>query len=189
MAPRPRDLAPGIHHVWVHATGNERYFADNDDRMGWIRLLARVVDVHGWTCLAFCQMSTHVHLVLSVPDTSLPLGMKQLNMAYSKEFNATHDRLGQFVRRRYGSRRVMDDRDLLGTYAYVVLNPVIAGLVPRPEDWRWSSHATALRISSDFPFVDASLVIAEAAGSSDELRRFVETRGVALLSPRATAGV
>ncbi len=157
--------------------------------MGWIRLLVRILDVYDWTCVAFCQMSTHVHLLLSVPDTSLPLGMKQLNMAYSRDFNAQHARLGQFVRRRYESRHLTDGRDLLGTYAYVVLNPVTGGVVPRPEDWRWSSHATALGISSDFPFVDASLVIAQAGGSSDELRRFVEGRGAELLSQTATFGV
>lgn len=157
--------------------------------MGWIRLLVRALDVYRWTCLAFCQMSTHVHLLVSVPDTSLPLGMKQLNMAYSRDFNAQHDRIGQFVRRRYGSRRVTDGRDLLGTYPYVVLNPVIAGLVPRPEDWRWSSHATALGISSDFPFVDAALAVAEAGGSVDALRVLVEARGAELLSKTATSGV
>jgi REP element-mobilizing transposase RayT len=173
----------------VHATGNELYFVDNDDRMGWIRLLVRTLDIYGWTCLAFCQMSTHVHLLVSVPDSSLPLGMKQLNMAYSRDFNARHDRIGQFVRRRYGSRRVTDGRDLLGTYAYVVLNPVLAGLVPRPEDWRWSNHATALGISSDFPFVDAALAVAEAGGSVDALRAFVEARGAELLSKTATSGV
>jgi REP element-mobilizing transposase RayT len=186
---RPRDITPGIHHVWVHATGGERYFADNTDRIGWIRLLARVLSVHGWTCLAFCQMSTHVHAVLSVPDLSLPLGMKELNMGYSRDFNAQHDRVGQFVRRRYGSRRIADGRDLLGTYAYVVLNPVTAGLVPRPEDWRWSSHATGLGISSDFPFVDASLVVTEAGGSLDDLRELVEARGPTLLARMATSGV
>jgi REP element-mobilizing transposase RayT len=173
----------------VHATGSERYFVEHSDRIGWIRLLAKVLSVHGWTCLAFCQMSTHVHLVLSVPDRSLPLGMKQLNMAYSRDFNAQHDRLGQFVRRRYGSRRVTDGRDLLGTYAYVVLNPVTAGLVPRPEDWRWSSHATVMEVATDFPFVDASLVVAEADGSIDQLRRLVDARSATLLSQPATAGV
>ncbi len=175
--------------MWIHATGGERYFVDNTDRVGWIRLLARVLSTHGWTCLAFCQMSTHVHVVLSVPDRSLPLGMKQLNMGYSRDFNAQHDRLGQFVRRRYGSRRVTDGRDLLGTYAYVVLNPVTAGLVPRPEDWRWSSYATGLGISNDFPFVDASPVVTEAGGSIDELRTLVEARGVALLARKVTSGV
>jgi putative transposase len=189
MPPPPRDTAPGLRHVWVNATGNERYYVDNDDRVSWIRLLTKVLDHFDWRCLAFCQLSTHVHLIVSVPDTSLPLGMKQLNMAYSRDFNARHDRVGQFVRRRYGSRRIDDGRDLVATYAYVVLNPVVAGLCPRPEDWRWSSYSSTIRLSEDFPFVDGSQVVAEAGGSSEKLRRTVEARARERLSLSATAGV
>jgi REP-associated tyrosine transposase len=189
MPSPPRDIAPGLRHVWVNATGNERYYVDNDDRIVWIGLLTGVLDRFGWRCIAFCQLSTHVHLILDIPDTSLPLGMKQLNMAYSKDFNARHDRGGQFVRSRYGSRRIIDGRDLVATYAYVVLNAVIAGLCPSPEDWRWSSYGTTLRISDDFPFVDASLAIAEAGGSTEALRRAVDGRAGERLSAMATAGV
>jgi REP-associated tyrosine transposase len=175
--------------VWVNATGKERYYADTDDRLAWIRRLARVLDHFGWNCVAFCQLSTHVHLIVSVPDASLPLGMKQLNMGYSRDFNARHDRVGQFVRRRYGSRRIVDGRDLVAAYSYVVLNPVRAGLCPRPEDWRWSSYATTLRISDDFPFIDASLAVVEAGGSTDALRKTVDARARERLSRSATAGV
>ena len=189
MPPAPRDIAPGLRHVWVNATGNERYYVDNDDRIVWIRLLTRVLDRFPWKCIAFCQLSTHVHLIVDVPDTSLPLGMKQLNMAYSKDFNARHDRVGQFVRSRYGSRRIVEGRDLVGVYAYVVLNPVSAGLCPRPEDWRWSSYGTTLRISDDFPFVDASLPVAEAGGSTEALRRAVDARAREYLSRMASTGV
>jgi REP element-mobilizing transposase RayT len=165
------------------------YVVDHDDRIAWIRLLTKVLDCFGWGCVAFCQLSTHVHLIVDVPDTSLPLGMKQLNMAYSRDFNACHDRVGQFVRRRYGSRRIVDGRDLVAAYAYVVLNPVRAGLCPRPEDWRWSSYGTTVRVSDDFPFVDASLAVAEAGGSTEVLRRVVDARARERLSRSATAGV
>ena len=175
--------------MWVNATGNELYYVDDVDRMIWIRLLIRVLDRFNWGCVAFCQLSTHVHLIVSVPDTSLPLGMKRLNMAYSRDFNARHDRVGQFVRRRYGSRRISDGRDLIATYAYVVLNPVLAGLCPRPEDWRWSSYGTTLQISEDFPFIDASLAVAEAGGSIDALRSTVDARARERLPLLATAGV
>jgi REP element-mobilizing transposase RayT len=189
MPAPPRDIAPGLHHVWVNATGSERYYIDNDDRIVWVRLLTNVLDRFGWKCHAFCQLSTHVHLIVYVPDSSLPLGMKQLNMAYSRDFNARHDRVGQFVRCRYGSRRIVDARDLVATYAYVVLNSVLAGMCPRPEDWRWSSYGTTLQISDDFPFVDASLVVAEAGGSTEALRRTVDARARERLSRPATAGV
>jgi hypothetical protein len=115
--------------------------------------------------------------------------MKQLNMAYSRDFNARHDRVGQFVRRRYGSRRIVDGRDLVAAYAYVVLNPVSAGLCPRPEDWRWSSYGTTMRISDDFPFVNPSLAVAEAGGSTEALRRSIDARARDRLSQPATAGV
>jgi len=189
MPSPPRDIAPGLRHVWVNATGHERYYVDNDDRIVWIRLLTNVLDRLHWKCIAFCQLSTHVHLIVDVPDTSLPLGMKQLNMGYSKDFNARHDRVGQFVRSRYRSRRIVHGRDLVGAYAYVVLNPVLAGLCPRPEDWRWSSYGTTLRISDDFPFVEASLPVAEAGGSTEALRRAVDARAQEHLSRTATAGV
>ena len=102
--------------------------------------------------------------------------MQYLNREYSKRFNACHDRFGHFVRRRFGSRRIIDGRDLLGTYAYVVLNPVKEGMCPRAEDWRWSSYATTLGLTEDFGFVEASVVIAELSGSVDALRRLVTAR-------------
>jgi REP-associated tyrosine transposase len=185
----PRDLAPGLRHVWVNATGKERYFVDQDDRLMWIRRLCRVLDRYDWTCVAFCQMTSHVHLILDVPDLSIALGMQELNMGYSRDFNALHDRVGQFVRRRYNSRRIVDGDDLVGAYTYVVLNPVAAGVCSCPEDWRWSSYATSVGISSDFPFVDASLVSAAAGGSIDALRSVVEGRARERLSKRATSGI
>lgn len=189
MPPAPRDYGPGLHHVWVNATGNERYYHDDGDRLAWIRELVRTLELHGWRCIAFAQLDTHVHLVLGVDDWSLPLGMKRLNHEYSLAFNACHNRRGQFVRRRYGSRRVESGNDLLGVFAYVVLNPVAAGLCPRAEDWRWSSYATSIGISRDFPFVDASPVLAELGGSVDALRDLVDARLPPHLSKRATSGV
>jgi putative transposase len=176
MPSPPRDLNPGIHHVWVNATGNWPYFVGDDDRMAWIRLLGHVLDRFGWGCLAFCQMTTHVHLLIDVPDDSLPFGMAYLNREYSKGFNERHLRVGQFVRKRYGNRRVEDAGDLLGTYAYVVLNPVREGMCRRAMDWPWSSHATAIGSTSAFPFVDVSLVLAELGGSVTALTSFVEAQ-------------
>jgi REP-associated tyrosine transposase len=182
----PRDSAPGIHHAWVNATGKESYYVDDVDRLAWIRRLVRVAEQLRWTCIAFCQMTTHVHVLVAVPDRSLPIGMKRLNLDYSTGFNLRHGRVGQFVRRRYGSRRIELGSDLLGVYTYVVSNPVEAGLCPRAEDWRWSSYATTLGISSDFRFVDASLVLDEVGGSTDALRALVAET---YLAASATSGV
>ena len=188
MPPAPRDHAPGLPHVWVNATGREAYFVDDDDRIDWIRHLVGALEFLGWCCLAFAQLTTHVHLLLEIPDLSLPVGMKRLNYRYSSSFNSRHERRGQLVRRRYGSRRLVSGKDLVGTYAYVVLNPVAAGLARRPEDWRWSSYATTIGLSNDFPFVDASLALAEQGGSVEALKATVAAR-LADLTASDTSGV
>jgi REP element-mobilizing transposase RayT len=176
MPSAPRDYAPGLHHIWVNATGNWSYFIDDIDRRRWIELLEHVVSERAWTVPAFCQMTTHVHAIVDVPDDSLSRGMQYLNREYSKRFNARHDRVGRFVRRQFGSRRVADARDLLGAYAYVVLNPVKEGMCPRAEDWRWSSYGTTLGLTKDFDFIDARIVLAELDGSIEALRALVADR-------------
>jgi hypothetical protein len=115
--------------------------------------------------------------------------MKCLNLAYSRDFNDRHDRVGQFIRRRYGNRRITSGADLLGVYFYVVANPVVARLSVHPADWRWSSYPTTAGIARDFPFVDASLAVAEAGGSVEELRKFVHRRTAELSAEMAMTGV
>jgi putative transposase len=171
---RPRDIAPGIRHVVVGAVSPERYYRDDVDHMTWTRRLVAVLDRYDWTCLIVCELPTHVHLLVDVPNETLPSGMHRLSSEYGKDYNARHGRIGALVRERYWSRRIESDADLLGAYAYVALNPVEAGLVDRPEDWRWSSYATTLGLEEAFPFVDATLVLSQlGSGAVAALRAYV----------------
>jgi len=102
MPRRPRDIAPGVHHVWVNATGDWDYFLDDADRTIWVELLNTTARAFEWKCVAFCQMTTHVHMLVDVPDGSLSIGMRELNREYSSGFNLRHDRVGTFVRKRFG---------------------------------------------------------------------------------------
>jgi len=106
MPSPPRDVTPGFHHVWVNATGSWDYFRDEVDRIVWVRRLVVTLDRYAWVCVAFCQMSTHVHLLLRIDDPSLSVGMRELNREYSCDFNLRHKRVGTFVRGRFGSRRI-----------------------------------------------------------------------------------
>ena len=163
---------PGIHHVTVGAVADDPYFRDDQDRIGWVRMLVAVSVRFAWTCLIFCEMTTHVHLVVDVPDESLPLGMHRLNGDYANVFNDRHGLRGHVQRARYWSERKAGVGDVLAAYRYVALNPVEAGMVSDPARWAWSSLATSLGLSDGFSFVDASPLAAELGGV-DGLRRFV----------------
>jgi REP element-mobilizing transposase RayT len=178
MPRSPRDLAPGIQHAGVSAAGAGVYFQDDRDRAVWLRLFVATAARHRWRCLAVCLLTTHWHAILHVPDDSLARGMHQLVGGYSKRFNERHERAGYLVRGRYWSRRKDDPAALLEAYRYVARNPVLAGLVHRPEDWRWSSYGTTVGTSEMFGFVDAREVLGEFGTRRrmqiQGLRRFVE---------------
>lgn len=173
----PRDTAPGIHHVIVGATADEDYFLTDTDRLVWIRRLTRMLIRFEWKCISLCQLTTHVHAIVDVPDESLPRGMHFLNAFYGKYFNETNDRKGALIRSRYWSKRIVDDEQLIATFRYVARNPVTAGLCARAEDWHWSTFASSCGLTQTFPFIDASVVVATlgatTATSSQLLRALV----------------
>jgi putative transposase len=92
------------------------------------------------------MMDNHYHLLIETPDGNLSLGMRQLNGVYTQLFNKRHQRTGHLFQGRYKSILIQKDSHLLEVCRYVVLNPVRARMVERPEAWKWSSYrATAGR--------------------------------------------
>jgi REP element-mobilizing transposase RayT len=162
----------------VSAAGAGIYFHDDRDRLLWIRLFASTIDRLGWRCMAVCLLSTHWHAIVDLPDASLATGMHRLVGNYSRRFNERHGRTGYLVRDRYWSRRKETPEAVLQAFRYVARNPVGAGLVQRPEDWRWSSYGKTIGVSGSFGFVDAADVLAEFGATRTAqirgLRRFVE---------------
>jgi putative transposase len=175
MGQRPRDNTPGIHHIVVRATGSTEYFVDYIDRLDWLRRFIRTLDRYTWTCLLMCQMTTHVHAIVDVPDRSLSEGMQRLNGGYGREFNDRHERRGNLVGARFWSKRSTTAEQLLLTFRYVALNPVDAGICERAEEWFWSSFATSCGIATTFPFVDATHVLSLLHATSDESRQALLT--------------
>lgn len=169
MARPPRDRSAGIHHVTVGAVEHGTYFRDDSDRLIWIRRLTAVLDHYGWTCLTFCQLTTHLHLLVETPDESLPTGMHRLNSRYAQELNERYGRRGALQRTRYWSGPKRTPDALLAAFRYIARNPVEAGLALHPLDWSWSSFATSCGVTRAFPFVDATRVVGELGGGSQAL--------------------
>jgi len=71
--------------------------------------------------------------------------MAELKQRFSQFYNARHRRRGTIWRDRFKSVIVEDSEDALRTMAaYIDLNPVRAGLVEDPKDYRWSGYAEAV---------------------------------------------
>jgi hypothetical protein len=59
---------------------------------------------------------------------------------YTQEFNKRHHRTGHLFQGRYKAILIQKESYLLEVCRYVVLNPVRAGIVEQPGEWKWSSY-------------------------------------------------
>lgn len=179
MPRRLRDKQAGIFHIYAHSVwAASALFRDDVDRSVFLRELARATNKVGWTCIGFCLMTTHYHLIVEVDDGALPIGMHALNFRYACHFNARHRMRGHAFGARYDSVRIDSDEHLLAAFKYTVRNPLEAGLCTRPEDWPWSSYAGTIGTTVQHSFVDDARVLDCFDGPRElaaaRLRSFVE---------------
>lgn len=67
--------------------------------------------------------------------------MHDVKQAMSEWYNKHYNRRGPLFAGRFHSVVLADTQALIDCMLYVDLNPVRAGLVEKPEDWRWSALA------------------------------------------------
>ena len=123
------------------AKGHDALFLGDLDRSIFLAGLTGVVLDLGWSCLSYCLMRTHYHLLVQTPTGRLSEGMRRLNGDYAKSYNRRHGGRGHVFGDRYKREPIRREAHLMEALRYIALNPVRAEVVRRPEDWRWSSHA------------------------------------------------
>ena len=142
MPRRHRLVLPGV-PLHVIQRGHDRqpcFIIDDDYRkfLNWLELHTRAnrAKVH-----AYVLMTNHVHLLLSVIDVkSLACLMKSTTQDYSQYFNHRYRRCGAVWQGRYKSCVVQTEEYFLACQRYIELNPVRAGMVDYPGNYRWSSY-------------------------------------------------
>jgi len=159
MSRRHRDVAAGLFHVYSHSVWAAELYRDDRDRIVFLRELARACDKTSWSCLGFCVLGSHYHLLLDVDDGALPVGMHSLNFRHAVVFNVRHGMKGHVLGARYDSVRIQNDEHLLAVSRYVMRNPVEAGLCENPEDWPWSSYAATIGLTEPHSFVNPSRIL------------------------------
>ena len=111
-----------------------------DARDMFVRELERVRQWYGCWVVGYVVMPEHVHLLISEPERrTLAVALQMLKQIVSRKLSvrkASHP----FWQARYYDFNVWSERKYLEKLRYIYRNPVVRGLVSRPEDWRWSSY-------------------------------------------------
>lgn len=85
--------------------------------------------------------------------------IKDIKQTFSRFYNKRHNRRGTLWAERFKSLIVENGETLINCLAYIDLNPVRAGIVNRPENYRWSSLAYHIQTNNkdDFLSMDFGL--------------------------------
>lgn len=145
MPRKPRLHIPGaVYHVIHRGNAGQDIFFDESDRTRFFLLCQQSSERYGCRIHAYCLMTNHLHLVLQVGTSPLANIMHNVTFRYTQFVNRKYQRSGHLFQGRYKALLIDADSYLLELIRYVHLNPVRAGLVGRPEDYPWSSHADYL---------------------------------------------
>jgi REP element-mobilizing transposase RayT len=136
-----------VYHVTSRGNALNKIFSDDQDRESFLSTLGSVVKRYNWLCHAYCLMNNHYHLMVETPDANLSIGMRQLNGIYTQKYNRRHHKPGHLFQGRFKAIVVQKENYLLELCRYVVLNPVRAGVVEKPEAWEWSSYRSTAGLS------------------------------------------
>ena len=147
MPRRARLALPGIPwHIIQRGHSRSVCFHAEADYQFYLHTLQEFADKFGCAVHAYVLMTNHVHLLLTpARDDSAGLLMKHLGQRYVQYINRSYRRSGTLWEGRFRSCLTQSEDYVLACHRYIELNPVRAGMVIKPQDYRWSSyHANGL---------------------------------------------
>lgn len=143
MPRRPRIIVPNIPlHVIQRGNNRQSCFFAEEDYQFYLEWLQEYASSSGCLVHAYVLMTNHVHLLLTPKESGSAGGlMKRLGQRYVQYINRTYQRSGTLWEGRFRSCIAQEDAYLLLCHRYIELNPVRAGIVKHPGEYRWSSYS------------------------------------------------
>ncbi|MBR0514268.1 MAG: transposase [Clostridia bacterium] len=134
-----------IYHVMLRGINRQDIFEDDGDRHYFMTTLRASKEASGFKLYGFCLMSNHVHLLMEPADEPLGRIFRRVGAKYVHWYNKKYDRVGHLFQDRFKSENVVGDLHFITVLRYILQNPVKAGMVSNPGNYRWSSFPAYIK--------------------------------------------
>src|SRR4030043_1119811 len=130
----------GFYHVITRGNQRQKVFLEEKDFLKYLEFLSDYKDRYGFWIYAYVLMSTHVHLLIETGQVPLSKILQGINQRFTMYYNWRYGTVGHLFQGRY--KAILCDKEayLFSLVKYLHCNPVRAGMVREPEQYRWSSH-------------------------------------------------
>ena len=144
MARLPRIIVPGLPlHIIQRGNNKQATFFSAEDYHKYLEALKEASEKYECLVHAYVLMTNHIHLLVTpMTKSSVSLMMQAIGRKYVRYVNGTYQRSGTLWEGRYRSALVESEQYLLTCSRYIELNPVRAGMVKAPGQYKWSSYAS-----------------------------------------------
>jgi REP element-mobilizing transposase RayT len=160
----------GLFHV-ISRFHDRRFYLDIDGaREKYLEALGNALETHDSRVVAYCLMSSHVHLVLQLGNDPLGTLTKKVHSPFANWINSRRKGLGAIFADRPKSVLVHSETHGMALVRYVHNNPVRAGVVAGPSESPWSSHQAYLGLMPCPPWLATEAVLGPNVKEHEQLR-------------------
>lgn len=139
--PRQEIIAPfTLYHIVTRGNNQRRIFRSERDYKKFLAILRETKQFYPFYLYSFSLLRNHYHLALKTQKTPISKIMHQINSSYVKYFRRRYKGSGHLFEGRFYSSLVDKDSYLWELGCYIDLNPVRAGLVKKPENYKRGSY-------------------------------------------------
>lgn len=131
----------GYYHITTRGNDRKRIFRADPDFRYFIKLIEGALKKNSIYLYHYCLMNNHLHFLIGVIDSDqAPKFFQNIFQRYAQYFRKRYRHIGYLFQNRYKSYSIEKEGYLLECARYVERNPVRAGIVNNPADYRWSSY-------------------------------------------------
>ena len=132
----------GYYHITTRGNDRTRIFRSDSDFIYFIKLIKEALEKNSIHIHHYCLMNNHLHFLISVIDSSrAPKFFQNIFQRYACYFRKRYRHVGYLFQNRYKSNPIEKESYSLECSRYIERNPVRAGIVKDPADYRWSSYS------------------------------------------------
>lgn len=136
----------------------------------YLGFLGKAAETHDSRIIAYCLMSSHIHLVLQLGNDPLGRLTKQIHAPFGNWVNAQRGGLGTILADRPKSVLVYRETHGMELIRYVHNNPVRAGVVERASESSWSSHRAYLGVDTSPSWLATEGLLGPAGKEHESVR-------------------
>jgi len=148
------------YHIIQRGNERKKIFIVDNDKTRFLETLARAREKYDFLVYSYCLMDNHVHLLVNDNGNDISRLMKSINVSYVAYFNRTYHRSGHLFQDRFRSELIEDDSYFLEVSRYIHNNPIKAGIVKNPNEYKWSSYSNYMgEINDTYGLLNTSKIL------------------------------